>query len=284
MLLRFIRRYATKHDLSKVRNIGIIAHIDAGKTTTTERMLYYSGKINRIGDVDQGDTITDYLPQERSRGITIQSAAISFDWKKDYKVNLIDTPGHADFTFEVIRSLKVLDGCVTILDSVAGVEAQTEKVWKQSSGLPKICFINKMDRTGAGYSRTVKELVVKMKTRALLINTPIFKVDPTTKEAVFNGVLDIVYGKQLIWDPNDPDKIDVKSVDAEHEYYNDLVKGREALVETLGEFDESIVEHFFNEADGEYLNVSPEVLNKSIRNATLSLHATPVLCLSLIHI
>ncbi|CAG98418.1 mitochondrial elongation factor MEF2 [Kluyveromyces lactis] len=274
----FLRRYATKHDLSKVRNIGIIAHIDAGKTTTTERMLYYSGKINRIGDVDQGDTITDYLPQERSRGITIQSAAISFNWKKDYKINLIDTPGHADFTFEVIRSLKVLDSCVTILDSVAGVEAQTEKVWKQSSGLPKICFLNKMDRVGAGFSRTVKELVVKMNTRALLINTPIFQVDPVTNESKFSGVLDLIYGKQLIWDTNDPDKINVTDVDENHDCYEYLVRGREALVETLGETDESIVEHFFNDADGEYLNVSPEVLNASIRKATISLSATPVLC------
>lgn len=131
------RRYATRTPVSKLRNIGIIAHIDAGKTTTTERMLYYSGKINRIGNVDQGDTITDFLPQEKSRGITIQSAAISFNWQRDYKINLIDTPGHADFTFEVIRAVKVLDGCVTILDAVAGVEAQTEKVWKQSQGSQK---------------------------------------------------------------------------------------------------------------------------------------------------
>lgn len=276
----FVRRYATnsKRDLSKVRNIGIIAHIDAGKTTTTERMLYYSGKINRIGDVDQGDTITDYLPQERSRGITIQSAAISFNWKKDYKVNLIDTPGHADFTFEVIRSLKVLDGCVTILDTVAGVEAQTEKVWKQSSGLPKICFLNKMDREGAGFSRTVKELVVKMNTRALLVNTPVFKVEPGTKDSKFVGVLDLIYGKQLVWDRDDPDKINVTDVTEGHEYYDDLLHGREALVETLGEVDESLVEHFLSDADGDYLKVSPDVLNKSIRNATLSLHATPVLC------
>lgn len=133
----FLRRYATKHDLSKVRNIGIIAHIDAGKTTTTERMLYYSGKINRIGDVDQGDTITDYLPQERSRGITIQSAAISFNWKKDYKINLIDTPGHADFTFEVIRSLKVLDSCVTILDSVAGWRLRLKRFGSSQVAYPR---------------------------------------------------------------------------------------------------------------------------------------------------
>ena len=173
---------------------------------------------------------------------------------------------------------QVLDSCVTILDSVAGVEAQTEKVWKQSSGLPKICFLNKMDRVGAGFSRTVKELVVKMNTRALLINTPIFQVDPVTNESKFSGVLDLIYGKQLIWDTNDPDKINVTDVDENHDCYEYLVRGREALVETLGETDESIVEHFFNDADGEYLNVSPEVLNASIRKATISLSATPVLC------
>lgn len=194
-LLTATRCFTTKSNVSKLRNIGIIAHIDAGKTTTTERMLYFSGKTKRIGDVDQGDTITDFLPQERSRGITIQSAAISFNWQDNFKINLIDTPGHADFTFEVIRSLKVLDGCVTILDAVAGVEAQTEKVWRQSKGIPKVCFINKMDRTGAGYSRTVKELIVKMNTRALLVNVPIFSYDASTRESVFEGVLDVVNGK-----------------------------------------------------------------------------------------
>lgn len=278
MILRLVRQYATKYDLSKVRNIGIIAHIDAGKTTTTERMLYYSGKINRIGDVDQGDTITDFLPQERSRGITIQSAAISFDWKKDFKINLIDTPGHADFTFEVIRSLKVLDGCVTILDAVAGVEAQTEKVWKQSQQIPRICYVNKMDRVGAGFSRTVKEIIVKMNTRVLLLNTPLFREDLVTKEPIFAGVLDLVYGKQLLWNPNDPDRVDVSSVNEGHTNFETLCKGREALIETLCEFDEALVEHFFNEADGDYVAVSPDVLNTSIRKASLSLFATPVLC------
>jgi len=182
VLLQFVRRHST---LEKIRNIGIIAHIDAGKTTTTERMLYYAGKTNRIGNVDHGDTITDFLPQERSRGITIQSAAISFDWRNRGKINLIDTPGHADFSFEVIRALKVLDGCVTIFDAVAGVEAQTEKVWKMSQKIPKICFINKMDREGAGFSRTVKEIIMKLNTRVALVNIPYFSLDPQTKEQTF---------------------------------------------------------------------------------------------------
>ncbi|SCW00177.1 LAFE_0B11144g1_1 [Lachancea fermentati] len=273
-----IRSYYSKSSISKLRNIGIIAHIDAGKTTTTERMLFYSGKTKRIGNVDQGDTITDFLSQERERGITIQSAVISFNWQKDFKINLIDTPGHADFTFEVIRSLKVLDGCVTILDAVAGVEAQTEKVWKQSVGIPKICFINKMDRTGAGYSRTVKELIVKMNTRVLLINIPIFSYDKETREPIFEGVLDVVNKKVLKWSREDPNKIDVTDVPESSPFFEQLSRGRESLVETLGETDEQLIEYFLEEAEGDYMNISAKLLNESIRKATIENYATPVLC------
>lgn len=278
-LIRGIRNYATRTDLSRLRNIGIIAHIDAGKTTTTERMLYYSGKINRIGDVDQGDTITDFLPQERSRGITIQSAAISFNWQKNFKINLIDTPGHADFTFEVIRAVKVLDGCVTILDAVAGVEAQTEMVWKQSQDAPKICFINKMDRVGAGYSRTVRELICKMKTRVALVNIPFFSYDPESKEERLTGVIDVVYKKLLKWDPEDPDKIEICDIkESDKNIYDQLSSSRESLIETLGEYDEKLVEYFLDEAKGDYLKLPAELLNESIRKATLSHFVTPVLC------
>ncbi|AQZ12275.1 MEF2 (YJL102W) [Zygosaccharomyces parabailii] len=275
----FVRPYTTRADLSRLRNIGIIAHIDAGKTTTTERMLYYSGKINRIGDVDQGDTITDFLPQERSRGITIQSAAISFNWQKKYKINLIDTPGHADFTFEVIRSVKVLDGCVTILDAVAGVEAQTEKVWKQSENIPKICFINKMDRDGAGYSRTVKELITKMQTKVALINLPFFEYDPDTQTNTFKGIIDLVNQKILKWDAEDPDRVEVmEALESSGEHLENFLKGREALVEILGEFDENLVEYFLEEAGGDYLRVPADILNRSIRRATLAQYLTPVFC------
>lgn len=274
-----LRTYATRADISKLRNIGIIAHIDAGKTTTTERMLYYSGKINRIGDVDQGDTITDFLPQERARGITIQSAAISFNWQDDYKINLIDTPGHADFSFEVIRAVKVLDGCVTILDAVAGVEAQTEKVWKQSKNIPKICFINKMDREGAGYSRTVKELITKMQTKVALINMPLFKYCTETQANSFEGVIDVVNKKVLKWSPEDPDKIDViEATEATPEIKEQFLQGRESLVEALGEFDEGLVEYFLDQAEGDYLKVPANLLNQSIRRATINQYLTPVLC------
>ncbi|SCU90408.1 LANO_0D08636g1_1 [Lachancea nothofagi CBS 11611] len=272
------RSFSSKTDVSALRNIGIIAHIDAGKTTTTERMLYFSGKTKRIGNVDEGDTITDFLPQERSRGITIQSAAISFSWQNKFRINLIDTPGHADFTFEVIRSLKVLDGCVTILDAVAGVEAQTEKVWKQAKGIPKICFINKMDRAGAGFSRTTKELIAKLNTRVLLLNVPVFANTSGPGEPVFEGVLDVVNKKVLRWTPQDPERVSVEDIICNSYYWNDLVKLRECLVETLSEFDEELVEYFLDTANGDYMIVPPELINKSVKKSLLANYAVPVLC------
>ena len=189
-----------KVPIEKIRNIGIIAHIDAGKTTTTERMLYYSGLISRIGNVDEGDTITDYLTEEKDRGITIQSAAVTIPWNH-HRINIIDTPGHADFTFEVTRSLRVLDGGVTVLDAVAGVEAQTEKVWKQARdlGIPLIAYINKMDRDGAGYGRTVKEIVGRLGTRATLVNIPYFVEDVATGRMNFTGVIDVIHKNLLRW-------------------------------------------------------------------------------------
>lgn len=269
--------------IEKTRNIGIIAHIDAGKTTTTERMLFYSGKTQRIGNVDEGDTVTDYLPSERERGITIQLAAISIPWN-GYKVNIIDTPGHADFTFEVTRSLRVLDGAVTILDAVAGVEAQTEKVWKQASRLaiPRIAYVNKMDRPGAGFSRTVKEIVSKLQTRAVCINLPYFK-ESAANDMEFCGVVDVIYGKLLLWD-SEADKngkavraLDLDPLDPEMAPLYDMVaKSRESMVETLGEFDEKVIEAFFEHED--YMKIPPQVLQDAIRAATISNQITPVLC------
>lgn len=257
--------------VSKIRNIGIIAHIDAGKTTTTERMLYYSGVTSRIGNVDQGDTITDFLPQERQRGITIQSAAVTIPWN-GYKINLIDTPGHADFTFEVIRSLKVLDGAVTILDAVAGVEAQTEKVWRQSQGIPKVAFINKMDREGASFGKTCKEVVSKLGTRILLCNVPYYEPVPGSREMKFTGVLDIVDKKLIKWDQDE--KISVEEISEQH--YETVAKSRESLVETLGEIDEAVIDSFFETED--YLEVPSDILRSAIRKSTLEQYAIPVLC------
>ncbi len=260
---------APPHPLSKIRNIGIIAHIDAGKTTTTERMLYYSGITSRIGNVDQGDTVTDFLPAERERGITIQSAAITIPWNK-HKINLIDTPGHADFGFEVIRSLKVLDGAVTILDGVAGVEAQTEKVWKQSKAIPKMFFINKMDREGAGFSRTVKEIIAKLGTRVLLLNVPYF-VEMENREKKFVGVLDIIDKKLLRWIDQD----NIKVTDVEGETYEEVARCRESLIETLGEIDDAVIDSFLECED--YMKVPADVIRKAVRKATLSNYAVPVL-------
>lgn len=269
--------------ISKTRNIGIIAHIDAGKTTTTERMLFYSGKTQRIGNVDEGDTVTDYLPSERQRGITIQLAAITIPWNNN-KINIIDTPGHADFTFEVIRSLRVLDGAVTILDAVAGVEAQTEKVWKQADALkiPRIAYVNKMDRPGAGFSRTVKEIVQKLQTRVVLVTIPYF-INSADNDPVFSGVIDVLHKKLLVWDPKENTGKTISVVDVEQkkdeypEIYEMIVKSRESMIETLGEQDEAIIDSFL-ENNEDYMKIPVSVLHESIRNATISNVVTPVFC------
>lgn len=263
--------------IDKTRNIGIIAHIDAGKTTTTERMLFYSGKTARIGNVDEGDTVTDYLPSERLRGITIQLAAISIPWN-GHKINVIDTPGHADFTFEVTRSLRVLDGAVTILDAVAGVEAQTEKVWRQAGalGIPRIAYVNKMDRAGAGFSRTVKEIVQKLQTRVVCVNLPHFVAD--NGDMRFAGVLDVVHRKKLVWDANDTSGRTLRAEElAPGSPEHDMVaRSREAMVETLSEFDDDVVEAFFECED--YMAVAPEVLHRALARVTRANEVTPVLC------
>lgn len=269
---------------AKTRNIGIIAHIDAGKTTTTERMLYYSGRTSRIGNVDEGDTVTDYLAAERERGITIQLAAITIPWNGN-KINVLDTPGHADFTMEVIRSLRVLDGAVTILDGVAGVETQTEKVWKQASalGIPKIAFVNKMDREGAGFSRTVKEIVLKLQTRVVLCNIPYFAL-VDGNEPQFSGVVDVIHKKILKWsDELDASGKEIEIIDLESnadkfpEIYDMVEKTRESMVETLGEFDETVIESFFDN-DADYMKVPVNILTKAIKSVTLNNQVTPVFC------
>lgn len=265
--------------LEKTRNIGIIAHIDAGKTTTTERMLFYSGKTTRIGNVDDGDTITDYLPSERERGITIQLAAISFMWNK-HKINLIDTPGHADFTFEVVRSLRVLDGAVTILDAVAGVEAQTEKVWGQAAALqiPRIAYVNKMDRVGAGFSRTVREIVTKLQTKVVCLNIPYF-VDSPDGERTFAGVLDVIDKKLLLWDSElDSSGRAVNVIEVTDPKVLEILKmARASMVETLGEIDEAVIELFF-EHNEDYMRVPESVLIRAIQKGTIANELTPVLC------
>ncbi|KAH7408537.1 P-loop containing nucleoside triphosphate hydrolase protein [Phaeosphaeria sp. MPI-PUGE-AT-0046c] len=284
--------------LSKAtRNIGIIAHIDAGKTTTTERMLYYSGHTRRIGDVDEGSTVTDFLPAERARGITIQSAAITFHWPPlppgsqtllsapqlpalfdtalrssvSHNVNLIDTPGHADFTFEVLRSLRVLDGAVCILDGVAGVEAQTEKVWTQSGhyNIPRIIFVNKLDRVGAAFSRTVKEIGVRLHAWPAVCQVPWWRGGTGD----FTGVGDVVNLRGMRWQAGG-DGRDIKAFGLEElektdqAFTNEIKKARIALVELLSEHDDIMVEHFL-EHDENHLAISGIQIMQSLRRVVL---------------
>jgi len=185
---------AEEFPLERYRNIGVIAHIDAGKTTTTERILYFTGKTYRVGSVDDGTTVTDWMPQERERGITIVSAAVTAEWK-DYRINIIDTPGHIDFTAEVQRCLRVLDGGVVVFDAVQGVEPQSETVWRQADRyhVPRICFVNKMDRVGASYDDTIESI------KDRLGAVPIPMQIPIGSEAAFRGVVDLLTMQAIYW-------------------------------------------------------------------------------------
>src|SRR5437870_2257220 len=185
---------AREYALDRTRNIGIAAHIDAGKTTTTERILFYTGKVQRIGEVHDGAATMDWMIQEQERGITITSAATTCFWK-DHRINIIDTPGHVDFTIEVERSMRVLDGAVAVFDSVAGVEPQSETVWRQADKyhVPRICFVNKMDRIGANFQRTVDMMIDRLGTRPMVINLPIGVEDK------YEGIVDLIKMKEIIW-------------------------------------------------------------------------------------
>jgi elongation factor G len=278
--------------LSRTRNIGIIAHIDAGKTTTTERMLYYSGHTRRIGDVDEGSTVTDFLPAERARGITIQSAAITFEWpppqaavdddggdlslqprsRFSHTINLIDTPGHADFTFEVRRSLRILDGAVCILDGVAGVEAQTEQVWAQAGEwqIPRIAYINKLDRDGAAFGRTVREIGSRLGGWPAVCQIPWFEGG----KGRFTGVGDVVNLEGLLYecggDGKQIQRYNLSQLEEQHsELAQELKRARTALVELLSEHDDQLVEAFF-EAEEDHLKVTPAQIWDSLRRSLLS--------------
>ncbi|KAF9110729.1 Ribosome-releasing factor 2, mitochondrial [Mortierella sp. AM989] len=267
-------------------NIGIIAHIDAGKTTTTERMLHYAGFTRRIGDVDSGDTIMDYMKQERERGITITSAAITFGWK-DHRINLIDTPGHVDFTIEVERSIRVLDGAVTILDAVAGVEAQTETVWQQAArqGIPRIAFVNKMDRAGAGFGRTVREMRTRLGCRPVVVQIPLMESSTEAhgsraSDAAFSGIVDVISMEILRWDKDSKGAKMTKSpLNASYpdkDLYQEAVKARISLVEQLSALDEKIIDLFLTLED--HMAIEAKDLQAAIRRLTLSSTIVPVLC------
>ncbi|MEA3306281.1 MAG: elongation factor G [Elusimicrobiota bacterium] len=255
-------------DLKKVRNIGIIAHIDAGKTTTSERILYYTGKIHKIGEVHDGTAVTDWMPQERERGITITAAAISTTWK-EYTVNIIDTPGHVDFTAEVERSLRVLDGAITVFDGVQGVEPQSETVWRQADkyGVPRLAYINKMDRTGADFYMSANSIVKKLGGNAAPIQIPI------GAEGDFVGMVDLVTMKSMIWD-GDGLGAEFKIGDIPEDLIEKSKEFRASLIEKLADFDEKIMERFLDGKD----DFTEDEIRKAIRIGTIGGKFFPVFC------
>src|SRR5512137_1717832 len=219
--------------LRMLRNIGIIAHIDAGKTTTTERILFYTGKTYRMGNVDEGTTVTDWMVQERERGITIQSAAITSEWR-GYQINLIDTPGHIDFTAEVQRSLRVLDGGVVVFDAVAGVEPQSETVWRQANryGVPRICFVNKMDRIGADFWRTIGMIHDRLGAKPVAVQIPIGAED------LFQGMVDLIEQKAILY--CGAEHADPAVADIPEELQEEAARRREEMIERLAEADDDL--------------------------------------------
>jgi len=250
--------------LDKCRNIGIIAHIDAGKTTTTERILFYTGRTYRIGSVDDGTTVTDWMAQERERGITIVSAAVTAEWK-GYQVNVIDTPGHIDFTAEVQRSLRVLDGGVVIFDAVQGVEPQSETVWRQADRymVPRICFVNKMDRVGASYDRTIESI------RSRLGANPIPMQLPIGEESGFRGVIDLLTMTATVWDDELGKDPIVSEVPADLK--SAAQEARSLMVEKIAEFDDDLIVKFL-----EGHPISIDELKAVLRKAVIDNKATPV--------
>ncbi|XP_003508037.1 ribosome-releasing factor 2, mitochondrial isoform X1 [Cricetulus griseus] len=263
--------------VAKIRNIGIMAHIDAGKTTTTERILYYSGYTRSLGDVDDGDTVTDFMAQERERGITIQSAAVTFDWK-GYRVNLIDTPGHVDFTLEVERCLRVLDGAVAVFDASAGVEAQTLTVWKQADKhkIPRICFLNKMDKTGASFNYAVESIREKLKVKPLLLQLPIGEA------RTFKGVIDVVNKEKLVWNSNSDDGKDFERKPlletSDLELLKEAIEARNSLIEQVADLDDEFADLVLEEFSENFDLVPAEKLQTAIHRVTLAQAAVPVLC------
>ena len=251
----------------RTRNIGIMAHIDAGKTTTTERILYYTGVTYKIGEVDEGSATMDWMEQEKERGITITSAATTCFWK-EHRINIIDTPGHVDFTMEVERSLRVLDGAVAVFCSVGGVEPQSETVWKQADKyqVPRIAFINKMDRTGSDFHGCLRMMVDRLHTTPLLLQLPM------GKEEDFWGTIDLIAMKALVYDSEDlGTHFDI--VNIPEEYMKEALRQRGILIERLSEWDEAVMEKFVEGKD-----VSEMELKRAVRNGTLHLKGTPVLC------
>ncbi len=270
-----------KKDLKYLRNIGIMAHIDAGKTTTTERILYYTGLTHKLGEVHEGGAVMDWMEQEQERGITITSAATTTFWKypthqgqvlpdtKDFRVNIIDTPGHVDFTVEVERSLRVLDGAVALFCAVSGVEPQSETVWRQATRykVPRICFVNKMDRAGADFLNVVSEIKSKLKANPVPLQVPIGAEDN------FIGVVDLITNEAIIW--NEEDKgMTYEKVPIPDDLKETVNEWRQKLVESVAEYDEALLEKFFDDPD----SITKEEMMAAIRKAVIDLSFSPVLC------
>ena len=258
------------YTLEKTRNIGIMAHIDAGKTTTTERILYYTGRTYKIGEVHEGAAVMDWMEQEQERGITITSAATTCEWR-DHRINIIDTPGHVDFTVEVERSLRVLDGAIAVFDSVAGVEPQSETVWRQADKyhVPRIAFINKMDRIGADFAGSVQTMIDRLGAKAVPVQLPV------GAESEFTGIIDLLGMKAIIYKDDlgkDSEVVDIPAVHADQ-----AVAAREHLLNELAELDDDLAELALEELGGGD-TVPVEALKAAIRRATLSIQMTPVFC------
>jgi elongation factor G len=255
---------ARDYPLEKYRNIGIIAHIDAGKTTTTERIMFYTGKTHRIGSVDEGTTVTDWMVQERERGITIVSAAVSAEWN-GYQFNLIDTPGHIDFTAEVQRSLRVLDGGVVVFDAVQGVEPQSETVWRQADryGVPRICFVNKMDRVGASFERTIESIKDRLGANPIPMQVPI------GFEATFRGVIDLLNMQAIVWE-DDLGK-EPKIVEIPADLREQSEEARRHMVEKIAELDDELIMKFLEAEE-----ITIDELKAALRRGVLANKAYPV--------
>ncbi len=254
--------------LDKIRNVGIIAHIDSGKTTTTERFLFYTGRTYKIGDIDEGNTQMDWMPQERERGITIMSAATTTFWK-GVRINIIDTPGHVDFTAEVERSLRVLDGGVVIFDAEEGVQSQSETVWRQADKyrVPRICFINKMDKLGADFEATVGEI------RDRLGAHPVIMTYPIGKEQEFRGVIDLLTMEAKYWE-KDPQGIEfVTSKEIPADLQETVAKARAKLIEQIAETDDKLLDKYLNGNE-----ISVDELKKTLRAAVIAYKLIPVYC------
>ncbi|MBP5401305.1 MAG: elongation factor G [Bacteroidales bacterium] len=259
-------------NLSNIRNIGIMAHIDAGKTTTTERILFYTGKSYRIGEVDEGTAVMDWMVQEQERGITITSAATTVFWKhlnEDYKINIIDTPGHVDFTVEVERSLRILDGAVAIFCAVGGVQPQSETVWRQADRyhVPRICYVNKMDRQGADFYSVVSQIREKLHAAPVVLSLPIGAED------TFSGVIDLVEMKAYVWSEEDQG-VTYEALDIPEDMQDEAAEYREKLLDKLSEFDDNFAEKYLEDSD----SITAEEIIALVRKATISRDIQPVLC------